>query len=275
VTTRSWYRIALARPAAPPMIVVAPGAHLGESISNGVRHVGRGAWAAAVAVADATEVPLGEAFGKHDVVERGADPSLPTGLRWPLGVVPSFADAARAATLREGFTRRAIGGDHPGTVVEAVIDGPRVDEVLLTIVEKLPAADNVEIKVLHTYDSAGSTEVWLSPRLDVKRTIRLLDDHDIELLHNGHIELSIYLRAQKSTLRLGEHKTIAWLSEGGAAADQAAAWLRAEGLEEAPAQGTLADVGHFHWRPAASSPRRRLIERLKKLGMRLVDSWKA
>ena len=200
MTSRTWYRIALARPAAPPMVVVAPGAHLGEAISNGVRHVGRGAWAAAVALADATEVPLGEAFGKHDVVERGPDAAIATGLRWPLGIVPSFGDAARAATLREGFGRRALGGDPAGTVVEAVADGPRTDEVFLSIVERLPAADNVEIKVLHTYDSAGSTDVWLSPRLDVKKTIRLLDDHDVELLHNGHIELSIYLRAQKATL---------------------------------------------------------------------------
>jgi hypothetical protein len=272
VTSRTWYRIAFARPAAPPLVVVAPGAHLGEAIANGVRHVGRGAWAAAVALADASEVPLGEAFGKHDVVERGPEAGLATGLRWPLGVVPSFADVARAAAVREGFARRALEGG--GEVVEAVVDGPRVDEALLSIVERLPAADNVEVKVLHTYDGAGSTDVWLTPRLDVKKAIRLLDDHDIELLHNGHVEVSIYLRAQKATLRLGEHKTIAWMSEDPALAERAAGWLRLAGLEEAPELVTIADVGHFHWRPAATSPRRRLIEHLKKLGMRQVDSWK-
>jgi hypothetical protein len=274
VTSRTWYRIALARPGAPPMIVVAPGAHLGDAIANGVRHVGRGAWAAAVALADASEVPLGEAFGKHDVVEKGPDETLATGLRWPLGVVPSFGDAAPAAAMREGFARRALDGEGGGTVVEAVVDGPRLDEALLSIVERLPSADNVEVKVLHTYDGAGTTEVWLTPRLDVRKVIRILDDHDIELLHNGHVEVSIYLRAQKATLRLGEHKTIAWMSEDAALADQAAAWMRAAGLEELPALTTLADVGHFHWRPAATSPRRRLIERLKRLGMRLVDSYK-
>jgi hypothetical protein len=274
VTSRTWYRIALARSGAPAAVVVAPGAHLGDAIANGVRHVGRGAWAAAVAVADATEVPLGEAFGKHEVVDRGEDPALATGLRWPLGIVPSFGDAARAAALREGFARRVLDGGHGGTVIEAVVDGPRTDEVLMSIVERLPAADNVEVKVLHTYDGAGTTEVWLTPRLDVKKTIRLLDEHDIELLHNGHVELSIYLRAQKATLRLGEHKTIAWLSQDPAQADQAASWLRAAGLEELPELATIAELGHFHWRPAATSPRRRLVERLKKLGMRQVDSWK-
>jgi hypothetical protein len=254
-------------------VVVAPGAHLGEAIANGVRHVGRGAWAAAVASADATEVPLGEAFGKHEVVAHGTI-ELATGLRWPLGVVPSFGDASRAAAYREGFARRgdAAAGAGPGAVLEAVIDGPKLDEALMSIVEKLPAADNIEVRVMDHHDGAGTTEVWLTPRIDVKRAIRMLDDNDIELLHNGHVEVSIYLRAQRSTLRLTEHKTIAWLSEDATLTDSIITWL---GLEERPDLPTIAQLGHFHWRPAATSPRRRLIDKLKRMQMRLVDSWKA
>lgn len=274
MTSRTWYRIALAAGEGPPQIVVAPGAHLGDAIANGVRHVGRGAWAAAVAVADATEVPLGEAFGKHEVVARGVAPELATGMRWPLGVVPSFGDAAKAATLRPGFARRAParGGS---IVLEAQLDRADVDEALLSIVERLPAADNVEVKVMDHHDGAGTTEVWLTPRLDVKRAIRLLDDHDIELLHNGHVEVSLYLRAQRSTLRLGEHKTLVWLSEDEALSEQVRGWMRGLELEEREELPTIAQLGHYHWRPAATSTRRRLVEHLKKLGMRLVDSWKS
>ncbi|HTJ46112.1 MAG TPA: hypothetical protein VL463_28600 [Kofleriaceae bacterium] len=266
MSSRTWYRIALAggQPG-DAQVVVAPGAHLGDAIANGVRHVGRGAWAAAVAVADATEVPLGEAFGKHEVVARGTT-ELATGLRWPLGIVPSFGDASRAAALHEGWARRK------DNVIEAVVDGPKLDEALMSIVEKLPAADNLEVRVMDHHDGAGTTEVWLTPRIDVKRAIRMLDDNDIELLHNGHVELSIYLRAQRSTLRLTEHKTIAWLSEDEALTRSILVWL---GLEERPELATLAQMGHFHWRPAATQPRRRLIDKLKRMQMRLVDSWKA
>jgi hypothetical protein len=272
---RTWYRIALAGAGPAPAVVVAPGEHLGDAVANGVRHVGRGAWAAAVALADASEVPLGESLGKHEVVERPPiDPAeLPIGLRWPLGVVPSFGDAARAAAIAAGYARR------PGDVValEATVGGPELDDVLLGLVEKLPAADNVEIRVMDHHDGAGTTEVWLTPRIDARRAIRLLDDHDIELLHNGHVEVSIYLRAQHSTLRLSEHKTIVWLSEDEALSDKVAGWMRDAGLPEREHAelSTLAQLGHFHWRPAATSPRRRLIDKLKRLGMRLVDSWKA
>lgn len=268
VTTRSWYRIALAGASPTPQVVVAHGAHLGDAIANAVRHVGRGAWAAAVAVPEASEVPLGESIGKHDVVARGVASDLVTGVRWPLGVVPSFGDAARAATVREGFTRR------DGGVIEAVVDGPRTDDVLLGLVEKLPAADNVEVRVMDHHDGGASIDVWLTPRIDAKKVIRLLDDEDIELLHNGHVEVSIYLRAQRSTLKLGEHKTIVWLSEDVALSDQLVSWLCAMGLEERAELPTIAQMGHFHWRPAATSPRKRLEDRLKKLGLRQVDSIK-
>jgi hypothetical protein len=269
-TTRSWYRIAMAGDSPAPRIVVASGTHLGEAIANAVRHVGRGAWAVAAASADAGEVPLGESVGKHHVVDHGPAPDLPTGLRWALGVVPSLGDAERAATLREGWARR------PGElgVLEALVGGDRLDEVFLDLVEHLPVADNLEVKVLDHHDGGGETEVWLSPRIDVKRALRWLDDHDIELLHNGHVEVSIYLREQGSTLALTEHQTIVWLSEDAELTEEVAGWLGAAGLAEVPELTTLARLGHFHWRPAATSPRRRLCERLRRLGLRQVDSWK-
>ena len=271
MSSRTWYRIALAGTGPAPAIVIASGAHLGEAIANGVRHVGRGAWAAAVAVPEASEVPLGESVGKHDVVARGVAAEMVTGMRWPLGVVPSFADAARAASLREGFTRH--GGD--AHVLEAMVEGPRLDEVLLALVEKLPAADNIEVKVLDHHDSAPTTDVFLSPRIDARKALELLDENDIELLHNGHVEVSIYLRAQHSTLRLTEHKTLVWISEDDALTSSVAGWMRDAGLAELAEFDTIADVGHFHWRPAATSPRKRLIDRLRRMGMRQVDSWKA
>ena len=272
MTSRSWYRIALAGATPHPVVVVAPGAHLGEAIANAVKHAGKGAWAAAVAAAAADEVPLGEAFGKHDVVDRGAaSQDLAVGMRWPLGVVPSFSEAARAATIAPGFARKTRSG---AVLIEAITDGPALDEVLLDLVERLPAADNVEVKVLDHHDAGGSTDVWLTPRMNVRKAITFLDEHDVELLHNGHVELSIYLRAQRSTLRLGEHKTIGWLSEDTELTERVIGWLRNAGLAERETIATLADVAHFHWRPAATQPRRRLLDHLKKEGLRQVDSYR-
>ncbi len=271
MTSRSWYRIALAGATPEPVVVVAPGAHLGEAIANAVKHVGRGAWAAAVSAAAADEVPLGEAFGKHAVVDRGGSRDLALAMRWPLGVVPSFTEIARAAQIAPGFARKTRNG---AVLIEALADGPALDEVLLDLVERLPAADNVEVKVLDHHDAGGSTDVWLTPRMNVKKAITFLDEHDVELLHNGHVEVSIYLRAQRSTLRLGEHKTIGWLSEDTELTDRVIGWLQNAGLAERETLTTLADVAHFHWRPAATSARRRLLDHLKREGLRQVDSYR-
>lgn len=264
----TWYRLAVAKPDAPTEIVLAPGAHLGDAIALAVRHCGRGSWAAAATAALASEVPLGGSVGRNELVVRGPEPDFPLGLRWPLGVLPTFDSARKAATLRAGFAREV--GAHQ--VIVAQLAGRELDELLMTVLERLPAADNIEVKISDHHDGAGTTEVWLSPRLDVKKAIHWLDDHDIEWLHNGHLELAIYLRKQRSTLRLTEHKTLAWVSDDAALTDQVAGWL-GESLPALDAVTTLAQLGHCHWRPAATSARGRLIDRLRRQGLRKVDSW--
>ncbi len=140
------------------------------------------------------------------------------------------------------------------------------------MLDRLPAADNLEIKVTDHHDDHGTTEVWLSPRLGVKKALHWLDEQDVEWLHNGHLELAIYLRQQRSTLRLTEHKTMVWVSDDADLTTQVATWL-GEAVPERETMTTLAQLGHFHWRPAASSARPRLLDRLRRRGLRRVDAW--
>ena len=267
--SESWYRIALAAGAAP-VVVVAPGPHLGEAIDVAARRLGKDVWPVAAAMAAPGDVPLGESVGKGVVVERGPAPEVPIGFRWPRGVVPSFGDAARAAAAVEGWTRRTATGL---TVVEAQVAGDRLTEVFLDLVERLPVADNLEVKVLAHHDDAGTTEVWLSPHLDVRRAIHFLDDHDVELIDNGHVELSVYLRGERSTLRLGEHKTLVWISETADTADRFTGWLADLDIVEKSGLETIGDLDHFHFRPARSSSRSKLQARLRRLRLRKVDAW--
>jgi len=272
--SEAWYRIALAGvQASGPIVVVAPGEHLGAAIDVAVRRVGKAAWPAAAAPAAGPDVPLGESVGKGVVVERGPAPSTAlASFRWPTGLLPSLDHAAAAtAAAVEGWVRRPV---ETIAVIEAQVTGDRTVETFLELVERLPAADNIEVKVFGHYDDAGATEVWLSPRLDVRRAIRFLDDHDVDLLANGHVEVSLYLRAEHSTLRLSEHKTLVWMSENEATLDRFAGWLSALDVPARPALATLADVDHFHYRPARTRPRARLVERLRRMRLRRVDTWK-
>src|SRR5258706_10852598 len=206
--TRHWYRVALAA-ADGARVVAASGEHMGQAIAEAEHAEGK-ARAIAVEVATGGEIPLGESVGKGHVVRLpdAAPPAAP--LHWPVGVLPSLAGAEKVAGARRGWVVR------PRTdllVIEAQTDAADVIDLYMSLVEQLPSADNLEVRVLDHFEDAGVTDVWLTSRIDAKKILRFLDDHDEELFGNGHVELSVYVRAHRATLRLTEHKTIVWLAE--------------------------------------------------------------
>jgi hypothetical protein len=266
--SRSWYRIALAHAGGAPTLVVAPGEHLGAAIATAASRFDD-AWPIAVAPATPDEVPLGESVGKGVVVDKGTALELPAAVaHWPTGVVPSLtAPAHKLAAIQPGWVRHP---DDQLVVVEAQVDGEALADVFLGVVEKLPVADNLEVRVMDHHDGGGATEVWLTPRIDVKKAIRFLDDHDAELIENGHVELSLYLRKEKSTLRLTEHKTVVWLSEDPETAARFTGWLAAYDLPAVASIATIGDVAHFHYRPPRARTRDRMVARLHSMKLRKV-----
>jgi hypothetical protein len=265
-----WYRIALADRAGT-RLVVAPGETLGEAIEAATARARRGdaAWPIAVEPAKPGEVPLGESVGKGVVVERDPPAGLPS-FHWPRGVVPSLEGARALGAPVEAHERSKHGETF---AVEARVSGERLVEMYMQLVELLPAADNVEVRVTGQHDRVGRAEVWLTPRLDVRRAIRFLDDNDVELLGNGFVEVAVYLRKQKSTLRMTEHKTILWLSEEEAHADQFARWMIERGVPARDEIVELSSVDHYHWRPSKTKSRKKLIQHLHRARLRCVDTW--
>jgi hypothetical protein len=266
--SRSWYRIALAHADGPPTLVVAPGDHLGAALATAASRFDD-AWPLAVAPAAPDEVPLGESVGKGVVVDKGTAIELPArAMRWPSGVIPSLtAPAHKLAAIAPGWVRHP---DDKLAVIEAQVDGEALTDLFMGVVEKLPLADNLEVRVLDHHDGGGTTEVWLTPRIDVKKAIRFLDDHDAELIENGHVELSLYLRNEKSTLRLTEHKTVVWLSEDLDTAARFTGWLDELEVPAATTIATVGDVAHFHYRPPRASTRERMLARLRAMKLRKV-----
>src|SRR5439155_2675831 len=117
--------------------------------------------------------------------------------RWPVGVLPAIGSAIPDA--RRGWVTRA---DPRLLVIEAQTDAEHLTDLYLGLIERLPTADNLEVRVLDHFEDTGTTDVWLTARVNVKKILRFLDDHDVELLGNGHLELSVYVRAHQATLRL-------------------------------------------------------------------------
>ena len=105
--------------------------------------------------------------------------------------------------------------------------------------------------------------------------LRFLDDHDVELLGNGHLELSVYVRKLRGTLRLTEHKTVAWIAEPGVLEAEVGRWLGELDVPHVAELVTVASGAHFHYRPARSRDRRKLGEELYRQRLRKVDTVKA
>jgi len=264
---RTWYRVALARPTGAPALVAAHGEHLGAAISAAQAHL-PGSHVIAVDVAAGDDVPLGEAVGKHQIVELGAAADVAS-LRWPAGILPALGHTPPLATARRGWIEHA---DPAKLVIEAQTDADHVVDLFLGLVERLPAADNLEVRVLDHFEGAGKTEVWLTSRVNAKKILAFLDDHDDELIHNGHVELSIYVRAHKGTLRLTEHKTVVWIAEGRALEAEVAGWLKELEVPRAEALTRVVKVPHFHYRLAGSRDRKKLGEQLFRHRLRRVDT---
>jgi hypothetical protein len=262
--TRSWYRVAIAlHGCADRSLVAASGEHVGEALDT-ARATG---WPIAVGAALASDIPLGESVGKHHVVALGDAPAELPSFRWPLGVVPELGAGAALAAIRPGWTERASESLY---VVEAQTEADNVGELFMGLVERLPSADNLEIRVLDHFEAAGATDVWLTSRVNGKKIIRFLDDHDAELFGNGHIEIGVYVRAHKATLRMTEHKTIVWLAEQRALAADVARWLAELDVPRVDSLVTIRDAPHVHYRPTKSRGRAKLGEELYRQRLRKV-----
>lgn len=265
--TRTWYRLAVARAGKDVSLVAAEGEHLGVAIAAAQKYLGVDAHVIACDVARGDDVPLGESVGKQRVVEQGSASDV-EGFRWPAGVLPQIGHTAQLAGAKRGWTRVP----HESLfVMEAQTNHEHLVDLFLGMIERVPAADNLEIRLLDHFEDAGRTDVWLTSRVNGKKILAFLDDHDTELIDNGHVELSVYVREKQATLRLTEHKTVVWIAQDDSMATDVAAWLRALDVPHADSLVRVASVPHFHWRGAKTRGRKKLGDELFKQRLRRVD----
>ncbi len=273
-TKRSWYRLALDGPSRPalaqPCVVVAAGNDLGAAIALAQRFA-PGCHPIAADNAAEADIPLGEALGKLpavalDVAEQARLLADVPRFHWPTGVLPQLSRLAGVRGVQVGWTVRP---QRELLVIEAQPDDALLTELFLGLIERLPQADNLEIRLLDHFEDAGKAEVWLTSRVDSRRILRILDDQDTELA-NGHLEISVYVRALKGTLRLTEHKTVVWLAEGGALEAEMAGWLGELGVPRVDALPTIKDVPHYHYRSTAARDRKKLSAELYRQRLRRV-----
>lgn len=268
--TRTWYRIALARPDGAPVLVAAQGEHLGEAVAAAEKSAPK---SQAVAAELPASGPIGDSVGKQHVIAL-PDPvgELPA-FRFPRGVLPQLGVAGELRAAARGYVVHA---DPALRVIEAMTDREHLVDLFLGMVERLPAGDNLEVRLLDHFEGGpGTTDVWLTSRVTAKKILRFLDDHDRELIDNGHVELSIYVRAHRATLRLTEHKTVVWIADPPAPGvvdlePEVLRWLAELGVPRAGELTLVTRVPHFHYRPGSTRDRNALGDQLFRQRLRRV-----
>ena len=272
---RTWYRIALGKPGGTTTLVAAQGEHLGVAVAAAEEHVD-GGFAIAAEVATGDAVPLGESVGKQHVVSIAEPVGDAPLFRWPVGVLPRLGRTDAVRGIRRGY---AVRPDPALLVIEAHTTADHLVDLFLGLIERLPAADNLEVRVLDHFEDAGSTDVWLTSRVNAKKVLRFLDDFDVELIHNGHVELSVYVRAHRATLRLTQHKTVVWLADATPGERTLEAevlgWLRELEVPHVPGLVGITAAAHYHYRAAKSRDRKKLSEELYRQRLRRVDVMRA
>lgn len=275
--SRAWYQLAMASPDASSAIglVAAQGDHLGEAIAAAEKAHSR---RVVVGARQISAAPLGESVGRSRYVVEEALPAELAGLaalrlpafRFPAGVVSELAalEGLWAKRPEPGFVVLKEGGL---SIVEAQISAEGLGEAFLTWIEKLPAADNLEIRLMHYFEEKGTTDVWLTPRIGVKQVLRFLDAHDRELIDSGMVELAIYVRGEGSTLHLTEHKTLVWTSRDEATLPRTEKILTQLKVPRVSALTMVDAAAHFHTRPAGTKDREALGKYLQKQRLRVVD----
>lgn len=267
---RTWYRVALARDKGDQRLVAASGVHIGDAVAAAQRAHPE-TWPIALDVAAEGEIPLGDSVGKTNVVELGPANEA-CAYRWPVGVLPKLG---RTETVAAAATGYAVARHGELFVIEAQVPADTLIDTFMSLIERLPSADNLEIRVLDHYeDTKPQTDVWITSRINAKKIIRFLDDHDEEFLGNGHLELSIYVRASKATLRLTEHKTIAWLADDSALEADVTRWLGELKVPRVDRLVSVRDTVHFHYRPEKSLTRDKMSVELYKDRFRRADTIK-
>ncbi|MEI2624888.1 MAG: hypothetical protein V9G23_13925 [Giesbergeria sp.] len=179
-----WYDCVIADPGKlTTRLVSTRGSHMGEAIARAEQKTGH------VMAVGPGAAPIGESVGKSSV-ERGPGPVLPadaTTARWPRGVIPQWQPDTTLRLPQLGYVihsgapaltptqERANSG--PAVVVEVSCAAASAHDLWMSLVEQMPGVDNIEVRLLPQFGDVAHTDIWLTPRINGKKAIRFLDDH--------------------------------------------------------------------------------------------------
>lgn len=158
--------------------------------------------------------------------------------------------------------------------VEVVVDRRRLLDTFFSLLRWLPSASAIEVRIRGHWDNTHKTGIWLSPDWDSHEVIlKYIDDRQPDLLMSGYVDIAIYCRPERATLRLTHHKTIVFLADNRTGVGRCVSKIQDLGFS--PIESALM-IGrgfcHYHYRLPNSHDRASLITELEDDGFRYVKS---
>lgn len=190
----------------------------------------------------------------------------------PAGIVESSKKGEDDYELiREGFRLPEI--EEGIYEVEAVIDRDKLFPTFIELTKRLPSIRVFWIKLAADWEDRNRQEFWTNENLNTVESITsFLTTHWNDTVANGHVALTAYGEPGQTNLTIDTHKTIKVLTKSGEFQQEMASALKSLGFEELPEFHSLEYCfHHWHYRPARSKSRTKLIAVMKKWGFSL---WK-
>jgi hypothetical protein len=190
----------------------------------------------------------------------------------PVGIIKSCMEGEfEDALIREGFS--LIEREDGLHEVEVVVGRDRLFDTFVDLVKLLPSIRVFWVKLSADWEDAGREEFWVNEALNTPELIAdYLKVNARDTVSNGHVTLTAYSRAGQTNLSIDSHKTIKVLTKSKRVRGRMAAALKRLGFGEAAELHSL-EYGYYHWhyRPARSKSRARLVAALKRDGFSTWD----
>lgn len=193
------------------------------------------------------------------------------GFIFPCGIVPANIEGAfELKDIREGYFE-----EHSENLfsITVIIDGRNFYERIKNIFEILPSKDGLEINIKSHWNNRNKTEVWLAgPNYKDARILDFIIDNRTHLLDNGGIELAIYSRKEKTTLRITDHKLIRYYADDEKYINLFNSGVQRLGLSNLEKKRIISDdYHHYHYTPKDCFSPEKLKSMLESLGFKRVD----
>jgi hypothetical protein len=191
----------------------------------------------------------------------------------PFGIIESTQKGELDYELiQEGFSLAKT--DAGIYEVEAAIESDKLFSTFVELMNRLPTIRVFWIKLAADWEDQGREDFWTNESLNTSKSITtFLTTHSKDTVANGHVALTAYSNVGQTNLSIDTHKTIKVLTKSAKIQRKMAASLKSLEFKELSEFHSL-EYGYYHWhyRPARSKSRTRLVAALRKSGFTL---WKS